>query len=79
MESAQEFHSGVVQAFRPAWHGGPEGPHYTWVKNALTSMDPYGEQVFVFQEARQPGVEIVGRIRIVRIHAGGICATAGQP
>src|SRR6266403_748203 len=31
------FHSGVVQAFRPARNGGPEGPHYTWVKKALVS------------------------------------------
>ena len=26
------FHSDVVQAFRPARHGGPEGPHYDGVK-----------------------------------------------
>jgi hypothetical protein len=26
------FSPGVVQAFRPARNGGPEGPHYTWVK-----------------------------------------------
>jgi hypothetical protein len=28
------FDSDVVQAFRPARHGGPEGPHYTKVENA---------------------------------------------
>jgi hypothetical protein len=27
----------VVQAFRPARHGGPEGPHYTRVKSFATS------------------------------------------
>ncbi len=29
------FDSGVVQAFRPARHGGPEGPHYVEMEGAL--------------------------------------------
>jgi hypothetical protein len=31
------FHSDGVQAFRPARHGGPEGPHYTNSENALVA------------------------------------------
>src|SRR5258705_7520549 len=31
------FHMYVVRAFRLARHGGPEGPHYTQVKSALTA------------------------------------------
>ena len=31
------FHTDVVQAFRPARSGGPEGPHYTLVNNALVA------------------------------------------
>ena len=32
---AAYWFSDVVQAFRPARHGGPEGPHYTRMENAL--------------------------------------------
>ena len=30
------FDSDVVQAFRPARHGGPKGPHYIKIENALS-------------------------------------------
>jgi hypothetical protein len=29
------FDFDVVQAFRPARHGGPKGPHYAKIKNAI--------------------------------------------